>query len=125
MAVDPERDEVAPPKGGVPWERAGLRQVADSPVARAADALSVDLDGPLAEVLESEDRAQQSGLAGTAGTEDRDELARLDRQIETAPQFATAAPQCGTPDLERGWCVRGHRVSVPARSSMFFCIHST
>lgn len=125
MAVDAEGDQVASAKGRVARERPGLRQVADAPVARAVDALSVDLDRSLAEVLESEDRAEKGRLAGAAGPEDRDQLARFNGEIEAAPEFAPAATECGTPDLERGCCGPGHRVSVPASSSMFCCIHST
>ena len=120
MPVHAERHEVAAAQRRVGREGSGLRQVPDRAVATAPDRLAERGDGPLAQRLEAEDRAQQRGLSRSARAEDGDELAGLDAEIQSAPQFAAGSPQGGAADLEQT-----HRVSVPASSSMFCCIHST
>ena len=125
MAVHAEGDEVAPPQSGVAGQWTLLRDVPDTSVAATAHLFPERLDASGAQPLEAEDRAQQRGLSRSARPEDRDQLARLDREVQAAPQLAITAAERRAAYLEgRGARDRGsHESSAPARASMFACIH--
>ena len=93
----------------------------------ALDPATARLDRPSAQVLEAEDGAQQRRLAGPAGSENRDELAGLDVEVKSRPQFPLATAQRRPADAERRLGVRGragaHASSASASSAMFCCIH--
>jgi hypothetical protein len=50
--------------------------------ARLRDDLAVGADAPAVGLEESRDHAKRGGLAAARGTEQADELARLDRQVD-------------------------------------------
>jgi hypothetical protein len=68
-------------------QRALLRDVADATVPGPAHGLAERLDRARTEALEAEDGAKKRGLAGTTGPEHRDQLARLQLEVEAAPQL--------------------------------------
>src|SRR5690606_38375923 len=104
-AVHAERDEVASTQARAEREGALLGDVADTLVAAAHGAV-IDPDPSFAQLAQTEDRAQQRGLPGSRGAEDRDELAGRDREVEPAPELPPPQPEGRTGDFENGRCHR-------------------
>ena len=127
MTGDTEGHQVTTAQRGLGRQGTLLRNVADVPVAPMLNPAAAGLDGPRAQVFEAEDGAQQRRLARPAGSENRDELAGFDVEVEPGPQFPLATAQRRSADAERRLGVRGragaHASSASASSAMFCCIH--
>ena len=120
VPVHTERDEVAPAQRRIARQRARLRNVADPPVSLGADRSAERRDRSGRQRLEPQDGAQQRRLARAARAEDRDELSRLDGEVEPGPEFALASTQGGVFDPQQG--VR-HSSSASWIAAMLSCIH--
>ena len=92
MAVDAEAHKVAGPHGGVGQEGLLLRDVADQP---AAPFHRVAAEGRMAGVqfLQPQQHLEEAGLAAAVRSQDREELPRLDVQVQVFPERAPAELQ--------------------------------
>ncbi len=125
MTVDAETHEVAPTHGRVPGQRALLRNVADATIPGPAHGLSERLDRARTEALEAEDGTKKRGLAGAAGPEHRDQLSRLQLEVEAAPQLMAAARERSGHDAKRKGGGGGHEPSAVLICVAMSVIHDT
>ena len=119
--VDAQTDDVAPAQRRFARQGPLLRHVADPAVAGAADGRTERLDRATAQPLEAEDGPEQGRLARATGTQDRNELAGLDLEVEPGPQLASAAFERGAADAQGDGVAHAARASDSA--AMLLCIH--
>ena len=100
------RERVDPP---LLWHVADVLGAASGRAARHADPAG-------AEALESENGANEAGLARAVGAEHRDELARLDPQRQVGPQPPRPEAQPRVLELQHR---RGHQPSAVLMASRF------
>ena len=113
-AVEAERDEVATAHAHALVEAAALRQVADPRRVRSPGGAPSTGAVPLAQREQPEQHLEERRLAGAVGAEDADELARVQVEIDAAPDglgpCATAAPRSSTTARHRLAVARGERL---------------
>lgn len=138
VSGDALRDHVAGAQRGARVHQPLLRDVADPPVA-ATDRTAEERHRPARQALLAEDGAEQRGLAGAVRSEDGDELAGLDVEVEPVPEPTAAVGEPGVPEREHGGAAtalgsggsvrilegRRHCFSAAVTASMFACCHET
>src|SRR5713226_2289488 len=103
QSIQPQHHQITPSHWQVRVEKTSLRHIADRGIASPRSA-SQHRHAALAGAQESEQQAQQGGLAGAIGTQDRHELSWLDLERRLTPDRAL-------PQLDRR-VLKGHDVRV-------------
>jgi hypothetical protein len=99
VAVQSQPDQITAAHRGVAVHAALLRDVAQIAVT-GARRMPIHPDGAGPQPVLAQERAQQRGLAGAVGAQDRDELTRLDVEGQVVPDDALTEAQLCIPDLE-------------------------